>query len=84
MAEPKADAGAGVGKAGVQTPWENGNLAKDSGWQAKSRGNTSPNDMNENRKNAGGTGEEWAHPWEGPSLELGKLGSPEQNSSGPQ
>jgi hypothetical protein len=80
----KPDAGAGVGKAGVTTPWETGNLGKTDDWAMHSRGSSSPNDMNENKKNSAGTGEEWAHPWEGPSLELGKLGSPEQNSSGKQ
>lgn len=84
MAEVKEDPGAGVGKSGVQVPWETGNLGNTTDWAMHSRGSTSPNDMNENRKNSAGTGIEWTHPWEGPSLELGKLGSPQQNSSGPQ
>ena len=81
MSDVKADPGAGVGKSGVVTPWENGNLGKVDDWTAHSRGATSPNDMNENRKNSAGTGNEWNHPWEGPSYELGKLGDPNQNAS---
>lgn len=85
MADVKEDAGAGVGKSGVVTPWETGNLGKGDGdWQTRARGATSPNDMNENRKNSVGTGGEWAHPWEGPSMELGKLGSPLQKTSTPE
>lgn len=64
MEDVKKDAGAGVGKAGVQTPWETGNLGKSDDWASRSRGSTSPNDMNENRKNSAGSGTEWAHPWE--------------------
>jgi hypothetical protein len=74
MVEPKKDEGAGVGKSGVQTPWETGNLGNTSDWAMRSRGATSPNDMNENRKNSADTGKEWAHPWEGPSKELGTIG----------
>lgn len=81
MAEVKADPGAGVGKSGVVTPWENGNLGNASDWACRARGSSSPNDMNENRKNSAGTGKEWEHPWEGPSLELGKLGKNTQNAS---
>lgn len=63
MAEVKADPGAGVGKSGVQTPWENGNLGSTSDWNNRARGATSPNDMNENRKNSAGTGREWDKPY---------------------
>lgn len=79
------DKGAGVGESGVVTPWENGNLGKGDGdWANRPRGATSPNDMNENRRNKAGTGEAWAHPWEGPSMELGKLGSEKQKTSTPE
>lgn len=81
MADVKEDAGAGVGKSGVATPWENGNLGNTTDWNMRSRGATSPNDMNENRKNSAGSGKEWEHPWEGPSLELGKLGKNTQDGS---
>lgn len=65
MADVKADPGAGVGKSGVVTPWETGNLGKGNGdWQTRPRGATSPNDMNENRKNSADTGEVWDRPWE--------------------
>lgn len=85
MADVKEDAGAGVGKSGVQTPWENGNLGKGDGdWQTRPRGATSPNDMNENRKNGADSGKEWTHPWEGPSRPLGTLGSPIQKTSTPE
>lgn len=84
MADIKEDAGAGVGKSGVVTPWETGNLGNTSDWNMRSRGATSPNDMNENRKNSADTGVEWARPWEGPSMELGKLGSPDQKTSHPE
>lgn len=85
MADVKPDAGAGVGKSGVVTPWENGNLGKGNGdWTTRPRTSTDPEDRNENRKNGAGTGKEWEHPWQGPSMELGKLGAPGQNSSTPQ
>jgi len=77
MADVKADPGAGVGKSGVVTPWETGNLGNDDDWNMKSRGATSPNDMNENRKNSAGTGEEWDRPWEQKCKPAGTLGSME-------
>lgn len=58
-----ADEGAGVGKAGVDTPWQTGDLAKGSGWQAKSRGSSGPDAMNHNRKNSGGSGRPWDMPY---------------------
>lgn len=64
MADVKADTGAGVGKSGVTTPWESGNLGKTDDWTCRARGSSSPNDMNENRKNSAGTGREWDKPWQ--------------------
>lgn len=85
MADVKPDEGAGVGKSGRLAPYETGNLGKGDGdWQMRSRGATSPNDMNENRKNSAGTGTEWTHPWEGPSRPLGTLGSELQKTSTPE
>lgn len=71
MADVKEDAGAGVGKSGVVTPWENGNLGNTEDWQNRSRGATSPNDMNENRKNSAGTGREWDKPYMKPNSKDG-------------
>jgi hypothetical protein len=82
MADVKEDPGAGVGKSGVQTPWETGNLGNTTDWNLRSRGATSPNDMNENRKNSADTGREWDHPWEHPSSPLGTLGQMDKNDSG--
>lgn len=83
MADVKEDSGAGVGKSGVVTPWETGNLGKGGkDWQTRPRGATSPNDMNENRKNSAGTGGEWDHPWEHPSSPLGTVGQLNINDSG--
>lgn len=83
MDDVKPDAGAGVGKSGVDTPYETGNLGKGDGdWQCRPRGSTSPNDMNENRKNSADTGREWDRPWEHPSSPLGTLGMMEKNDSG--
>jgi len=73
----KPDPGAKVGEAGVTTPWENGNLGKDSDWQARPRKTTSHEDRNENRKNSAGTGNEWDHPWEEECKPAGTLGSME-------
>lgn len=82
-ASVKPDSGAGVGKSGVKTPYETGNLGKGNGdWETRPRGSSSPNDMNENRKNASGTGQVWDHPWEHPSSPLGTLGTLDKNDSG--
>lgn len=59
------DEGAGVGKSGVETPWETGNLGKGDGdWQCRPRGSSGPDALNHSRKNPGNTGGTWDRPWE--------------------
>lgn len=64
MAEVKPDPGAGVGKSGVVTPWENGNRGGDSSWAGRGLGPSKPDWQNGNRKNSAGTGREWDKPYE--------------------
>lgn len=81
MDDTKKHEGAGLGKSGVITPWESGNLGKGDGdWQTRPRGATSPNDMNENRKNSADTGNEWDHPWEEKCKPVGTMGTPDDTN----
>jgi len=65
------DEGAGVGKSGVQTPWETGNLGNTSDWTARPRGSSGPDAMNHNRKNKAGDGRPWDEPWKGKTTKDG-------------
>lgn len=59
-----ADPGAGVGKAGVVTPWETGNRGGVENWEGKGLGPSKPDPMAGNRKNSAGTGEAYKYPYE--------------------
>ncbi len=60
MNVPK-DPGAGVGKSGVKTPWENGDR-KNAAWTNDSLGTKGWEDAP--RKNPAGGGREWDKPYE--------------------
>lgn len=59
-----ADPGAGVGKAGVVTPWENGNRGGVDNWEGKGLGPSNPDFMAGNRKNSVAGGTNYKYPWE--------------------
>jgi len=61
MADVPKDPGAGVGKSGVVTPWENGNR-KNSEWMTADLGKQGWPETN--RKNPSDSGRPWNHPWE--------------------
>lgn len=64
MEDVKADAGAGVGKSGVTTPWENGNRGNTEDWASRNLGPNDPDWQMQNRRNQSGAGREWDKPWQ--------------------